>query len=170
MGRAAKNSDMRLFAVPNNCCPGPLLLHKTIEHCPTNVLTPVPPASRHSSCALHAATRCTPIMTMNRLRTEPPRRVESVSNSVPERAWSPRRMFLAIRFALAILVWAAPSPTTGTLFLLASFVALMVKELPPSARRWRRPRRQESVPPIPTAAVDAYFTITERGAPCFAGG
>ena len=108
-------------------------------------------------------------MTMNRLRTVPPRRAE-VSNSAPERAWSPRRMFLAIRFALAVLVWAAPSPVTGMLFLLASLVALMAKELPPSARRWRRPRRRESVPPIPTAAVDAYFTITERGAPCFAGG
>ena len=108
-------------------------------------------------------------MTMNRLRTVPPRHAE-VSNSAPERAWSPRRMFLAIRFALAVLVWAAPSPVTGMLFLLASLVALMAKELPPSARRWRRPRRRESVPPIPTAAVDAYFTITERGAPCFAGG
>ena len=110
-------------------------------------------------------------MTMNRLRTVPPRRAE-VGSSAPERAWTPRRTFLAIRFALAVLVWAAPSPTTGTLFLLASLVALMAKELPPSARRWRRPqlRRRESVPPIPTAAVDAYFTITERGAPCFAGG
>ena len=108
---------------------------------------------------------------MHRLRTVPPRRAE-VGNSVPERTWSPRRISLAIRFALAVLVWAAPSPTTGTLFLLASLVALMAKELPPSARRWRRPqlRRQESVPPIPTAAVDAYFTVTERGAPCFAGG
>ena len=117
-------------------------------------------------------TRCTlqhTIMTMHRLRTVPPRQPESVSNA-PERAWTPRRTFLAIRFALAVLVWAAPSPTTGTLFLLASLVALMAKELPPSSRRWRRPRRRESVPPIPTAAVDAYFTVTERGAPCFAGG
>jgi len=109
-------------------------------------------------------------MTLNRLRTVPPRQAESVSNSAPERAWTPRRTFLAIRFALAVLVWAAPSPTTGTLFLLASLVGLMAKELPASARRLRRPRRRESVPPIPTAAVDAYFTVTERGAPCFAGG
>ena len=111
-------------------------------------------------------------MTMHRLRTVPPRSDERVDNSAPERAWSPRRIALAVRFALAVLVWAAPSPTTGTLFLLASLVALMAKELPPSARRWRRPqlRRRESVPPIPTAAVDAYFTVTERGAPCFAGG
>ena len=109
-------------------------------------------------------------MTMHRLRTVPPRRDESVGSNAPERAWSPRRVMLAIRFALAVLVWAAPSPTTGTLFLVASLVALMAKELPPSARRLRRPRRQESVPPIPTAAVDAYFTVTERGAPCFAGG
>ena len=106
-------------------------------------------------------------MSMHRLRTVPPRRAE-VGNSVPERTWSPRRISLAIRFLLAILVWAAPSPTTGTLFLLFSLGATMAKELP--ARRWRRPRRQESVPPIPTAAVDAYFTVTERGAPCFAGG
>jgi len=62
---------------------------------------------------------------------------------------------------------AAPSPTTGTLFLLFSFGCMIAKELP---GRLRRPRRQESVPPIPTAAVDAYFTVTERGAPCFAGG
>lgn len=118
----------------------------------------------------HSATRCTPIMTMHRLRTVPPRRDES-SSSAPERAWSPRRMLLAIRFALAILVWAAPSPTTGTLFLLFSLGCAMAKELPASARRLRRPpRRRESVPPIPTAAVDAYFTVTERGAPCFAGG
>ena len=115
-------------------------------------------------------TRCTlqhTIMTMHRLRTVPPRQPESVSNA-PERAWTPRRIALAVRFALAILVWAAPSPTTGTLFLLFSLGATMAKELP--ARRWRRPRRRESVPPIPTAAVDAYFTVTERGAPCFAGG
>jgi hypothetical protein len=108
------------------------------------------------------------LMTMNRLRTVPPRRVESVSSSAPERAWSPRRVLLAVRALLAILVWAAPSPTTGTLFLLFSLGATMAKELP--SRRWRRPRRRESVPPIPTAAVDAYFTVTERGAPCFAGG
>ena len=107
-------------------------------------------------------------MTMHRLRTVPPRRDESVNNSAAERAWSPRRIALAVRFALAILVWAAPSPTTGTLFLLFSLGCVMAKELPPS--RWRRPQRQESVPPIPTAAVDAYFTVTERGAPCFAGG
>ena len=113
-------------------------------------------------CTLH--TRCT----MYRLRTVPPRRVESVSNSAPERAWSPRRISLLIRFVLAVLVWAAPSPTTGTLFLLFSLGAVLGKELPLSARRLRRPR--QSVPPIPTAAVDAYFTITERGAPCFAGG
>ena len=106
-------------------------------------------------------------MTMHRLRTVPPRRAE-VSNSVPERAWSPRRTFLAIRFALAVLVWAAPSPATGTLFLVVSLGAVLAKELPLSARRLRRPR--QSVPPIPTAAVDAYFTVTERGAPCFAGG
>ena len=104
---------------------------------------------------------------MHRLRTVPPRRAE-VGNSVSERTWSPRRISLAIRFALAVLVWAAPSPTTGTLFLLFSLGCVMAKELP--ARRWRRPQRQESVPPIPTAAVDAYFTVTERGAPCFAGG
>ena len=104
---------------------------------------------------------------MHRLQTVPPRRVE-VGTSAPERAWTPRRISLAIRFALAVLVWAAPSPTTGTLFLLFSLGATMAKELP--ARRWRRPRRRESVPPIPTAAVDAYFTVTERGAPCFAGG
>merc|ERR1719331_889745 len=102
-------------------------------------------------------------MTMNRLRTVPPRRVESVSSSAPERGWTPRRV------VLAVLVWAAPSPTTGTLFLLFSLGCVMAKELPASARRLRRPRRQESVPPIPTAAVDAYFTVTERGAPCFAG-
>ena len=106
-------------------------------------------------------------MSMHRLRTVPPRRAE-VGNSVPERTWSPRRISLAIRFALAVLVWAAPSPTTGTLFLLFSLGCVMAKELPASARRLRRPR--ESVPPIPTAAVDAYFTVTERGAPCFAGG
>ena len=106
---------------------------------------------------------------MHRLRTVPPRRAE-VGSSAPERAWTPRRAFLAIRFALAILVWAAPSPTTGTLFLLFSLGCVMAKELPASAQRLRRPRRQESVPPIPTAAVDAYFTVTERGAPCFAGG
>ena len=112
-------------------------------------------------------------MTMHRLRTVPPRRDESVNNSAPERAWSPRRIALAVRFALAVLVWAAPSPTTGSLFLLFSLGCVMAKELSPSARQWRRrpePRRQESVPPIPTAAVDAYFTVTERGAPCFAGG
>ena len=103
---------------------------------------------------------------MHRLQTVPPRRVE-VGTSAPERAWTPRRISLAIRFLLAVLVWAAPSPTTGTLFLLFSLGATMAKELSPSARRWRR---RESVPPIPTAAVDAYFTITERGAPCFAGG
>ena len=108
-------------------------------------------------------------MSMHRLRTVPPRRAE-VGNSVSERTWSPRRISLAIRFALAVLVWAAPSPTTGTLFLLFSLGCVMAKELPASARRLRRPRRQESVPPIPTAAVDAYFTVTERGAPCFAGG
>ena len=104
---------------------------------------------------------------MHRLRTVPPIRDESVGSSAPKHGWSPRRVLLAVRALLAVLVWAAPSPTTGTLFLLASLVALMAKELPPSARRWRR---RESVPPIPTAAVDAYFTITERGAPCFAGG
>ena len=109
-------------------------------------------------------------MPMHRLRTVPPRRDESVGSNAPERAWSPRRVMLAIRFALAVLVWTAPSPTTGTLFLLFSLGCVMAKELPPSARRLRRPRRQESVPPIPTAAVDAYFTVTERGAPCFAGG
>ena len=110
-------------------------------------------------------------MTMHRLRTVPPRRDESVNNSAAERAWSPRRIALAVRFALAVLVWAAPSPTTGTLFLLFSLGCVMAKELPASARRLRRPpRRQESVPPIPTAAVDAYFHVTERGAPCFAGG
>ena len=124
-------------------------------------------ASSHSSHTLHAATRCTPIMPMHRLRTVPPRRDESVGSNAPERAWSPRRVILAIRFALAVLVWAAPSPTTGTLFLLFSFGCMIAKELP---GRLRRPRRQESVPPIPTAAVDAYFTVTERGAPCFAGG
>ena len=107
-------------------------------------------------------------MTMNRLRTVPPRRAESVNNSAPACAWSHRRILLAVRALLAVLVWAAPSPTTGTLFLLFSLGATMAKELP--ARRWRRPRRRESVPPIPTAAVDAYFTVTERGAPCFAGG
>ena len=118
----------------------------------------------------HSATRCTAVMSMHRLRTVPPRRAE-VGNSVPERTWSPRRISLAIRFALAVLVWAAPSPTTGTLFLLFSLGCVMAKELPASARRLRRPpRRRESVPPIPTAAVDAYFTVTERGAPCFAGG
>ena len=127
-------------------------------------------ASSHSSHTLHAATRCTPIMPMHRLRTVPPRRDESVNNIAPERAWSPRRIALAVRFALAVLVWAAPSPTTGTLFLLFSLGCVMAKELPASARRLQRPRRQESVPPIPTAAVDAYFTVTERGAPCFAGG
>ena len=128
-------------------------------------------ASSHSSHTLHAATRCTPIMPMHRLRTVPPRRDEFVGSSASERAWTPRRAFLAIRFALAILVWAAPSPTTGTLFLLFSLGCVMAKELPASARRLRRPpRRQESVPPIPTAAVDAYFHVTERGAPCFAGG
>ena len=104
---------------------------------------------------------------MYRLRTVPPRRDESVGNSAPARGWTPRRMLLAVRALLAVLVWAAPSPTTGTLFLLFSLGCVMAKELPPSARRWRR---RESVPPIPTAAVDAYFTITERGAPCFAGG
>ena len=130
-------------------------------------------ASSHSSHTLHAATRCTPIMPMHRLRTVPPRRDEFVGSSASERAWTPRRASLAIRFALAILVWAAPSATTGTLFLLFSLGCVMAKELSPSARQWRRrpePRRQESVPPIPTAAVDAYFTVTERGAPCFAGG
>ena len=110
-------------------------------------------------------------MTMHRLRTAPPRRDERVDNSAPTRAWSPRRIMLAVRALLAVLVWIAPSPTTGTLFLLFSLGCVMAKELPPSARRWRRPpRRRESVPPIPTAAVDAYFTVTERGAPCFAGG
>ena len=108
-------------------------------------------------------------MTMHRLRTVPPRRAE-VSNSAPERGWTPRRMLLAVRALLAVLVWAAPSPATGTLFLLFSLGCVMAKELPASARRLRRPRRRESVPPIPTAAVDAYFTVTERGAPCFAGG
>ena len=107
-------------------------------------------------------------MTMHRLRTVPPRRDESHGISAPERAWNPRRTLLAVRALLAVLVWAVPSPTTGTLFLLFSLGATMAKELP--ARRWRRPRRRESVPPIPTAAVDAYFTVTERGAPCFAGG
>ena len=107
-------------------------------------------------------------MTMNRLRTVPPRRAESVNNSAPACAWSHRRILLAVRALLAVLVWAAPSPTTGTLFLLFSLGATIAKELP--ARRWLRSRRQESVPPIPTAAVDAYFTVTERGAPCFAGG
>ena len=109
-------------------------------------------------------------MTMHIVRTVPPRRDESVTSSVPERTWSPRRISLAVRFVLAVLVWAAPSPTTGTLFLLFSLGCAMAKELPASARRLRRPRRRESVPPIPTAAVDAYFTVTERGAPCFAGG
>ena len=108
-------------------------------------------------------------MSMHRLRTVPPRRTE-VGSSVPERAWTPRRISLAIRFLLAVLVWTAPSPTTGTLFLLFSLGCVMAKELPASKRRLRRPRRQESVPPIPTAAVDAYFMVTERGAPCFAGG
>ena len=128
------------------------------------------PSLRHlcTRCTLH--TRCTPIMTMHRLRTVPPRRDESVGNSAPARGWTPRRMLLAVRALLAVLVWAVPSPTTGTLFLLFSLGCVMAKELPASARRLRRPRRQESVPPIPTAAVDAYFTITERGAPCFAGG
>jgi hypothetical protein len=107
---------------------------------------------------------------MHRLRTVPPRRDESVGSNAPERAWTPRRISLAIRFLLAVLVWTAPSPTTGTLFLLFSLGCVMAKELPASAQRLRRPRRQESVPPIPTAAVDAYFTVTERGAPCFAGG
>ena len=110
-------------------------------------------------------------MTMHRLRTVPPRRDESHGSSAPERAWTPRRTLLAVRALLAVLVWAAPSPATGTLFLLFSLGCVMAKELPASARRLRRPRRrQESVPPIPTAAVDAYFTVTERGAPCFAGG
>jgi hypothetical protein len=110
-------------------------------------------------------------MPMHRLRTVPPRRDESHGISAPERAWNPRRTLLAVRALLAVLVWAVPSPTTGTLFLLFSLGCVMAKELPASARRLRRPpRRQESVPPIPTAAVDAYFTITERGAPCFAGG
>ena len=107
-------------------------------------------------------------MTMHRLRTVPPRRDESHGINAPERAWNPRRTLLAVRALLAVLVWAVPSPVTGTLFLLFSLGATMAKELP--ARRWRRPRRRESVPPIPTAAVDAYFTVTERGAPCFAGG
>ena len=79
-------------------------------------------------------------------------------------------VLLSVRALLVVLVWSAPSPATGTLFLLFSLGCVMAKELPASARRLRRPRRQESVPPIPTAAVDAYFTITERGAPCFAGG
>ena len=105
---------------------------------------------------------------MHRLRTVPPIRDESVGSSAPKHGWSPRRVLLAARALLAVLVWAAPSPTTGTLFLLFSLGAVLAKE----ARQWRRlqPRRQESVPPIPTAAVDAYFTVTERGAPCFAGG
>ena len=106
-------------------------------------------------------------MTMHIVRTVPPRRDERVDNGAPERGWTPRRIALAVRFALAVLVWTAPSPTTGTLFLLFSLGCVMAKELP---GRLRRPRRQESVPPIPTAAVDAYFTVTERGAPCFAGG
>ena len=106
---------------------------------------------------------------MHRLQTVPPRRAE-VGSSAPARAWSPRRVLLAVRALLAVLVWAVPSPTTGTLFLLFSLGCVMAKELPASARRLRRPRRRESVPPIPTAAVDAYFTVTERGAPCFAGG
>ena len=105
---------------------------------------------------------------MHRLRTVPPIRDESVGSSAPKHGWSPRRVLLAVRALLAVLVWAAPSPTTGTLFLLFSLGAVLAKELPLSARRLRRPR--QSVPPIPTAAVDAYFTITERGAPCFAGG
>ena len=109
-------------------------------------------------------------MTMHRIRTVAPRRDENVGSSAPARAWTPRRTLLAVRALLAVLVWAAPSPATGTLFLLFSLGCVMAKELPVSARRLRRPRRQESVPPIPTAAVDAYFTITERGAPCFAGG
>ena len=109
-------------------------------------------------------------MSMHRLRTVPPIRDESVGSSAPKHGWSPRRVLLAVRALLAVLVWAAPSPTTGTLFLLFSLGCVMAKELPASARRLRRPRRQESVPPIPTAAVDAYFTVTERGAPCFAGG
>ena len=107
---------------------------------------------------------------MHRLRTVPPRRDEDPGISAPERAWNPRRTLLAVRALLAVLVWAVPSPTTGTLFLLFSLGCVMAKELPASARRLRRPRRRESVPPIPTAAVDAYFTVTERGAPCFAGG
>ena len=112
-------------------------------------------------------------MTMHHLRTVPPRRDERPGITAPARGWSPRRVLLAVRALLAVLVWAAPSPTTGTLFLLFSLGCVMAKELSPSARRWGRrpePRRQESVPPIPTAAVDAYFTVTERGAPCFAGG
>ena len=126
------------------------------------------------SCATErAGTCCTllhTIMSMHRLRTVPPQRAE-VGSSAPEHGWNTRRILLAIRFALAILVWAAPSPTSSTLFLLFSLGCVMAKELPPSARRWRRPpQRRESVPPIPTAAVDAYFTVTERGAPCFAGG
>ena len=122
----------------------------------------------HAASTLHTFRR-TP-MTMHRLRTVPPRRGESVGINAPENHWSPRRTLLAVRALLAILVWAAPSPTTGTLFLLFSLGCVMAKELPASARRLRRPRRRESVPPIPTAAVDAYFTVTERGAPCFAGG
>jgi len=54
-----------------------------------------------------------------------------------------------------------------------SFIALgcaaIVKTLPASPR-WRRPRRRASAPAIPAAAVDAYFSLTEPGPPCFAGG
>ena len=109
-------------------------------------------------------------MTMHRLRTVAPRRDERRRQQCAGARLDPRRTLLAVRALLAVLVWAAPSPTTGTLFLLFSLGCVMAKELPASARRLRRPRRRESVPPIPTAAVDAYFTITERGAPCFAGG
>ena len=160
---------MRLFAVPNNCCEGSLLAEKVYKQCRTSGRTPV---LSFETFLAHTA-RCNTlhtIMTVHRLRTVPPRRAQSVGSSAPDRGWSPRRTLLAVRALLAVLVWAAPSPATGTLFLLFSLGCVMAKELPASARRLRRPRRQESVPPIPTAAVDAYFTITERGAPCFAGG
>ena len=68
-------------------------------------------------------------MTMHRLRTVPPRRDETHGSSAPARAWTPRRTLLAVRALLAVLVWAAPSPTTGSLFLLFSLVAIMVKEI-----------------------------------------
>ena len=134
---------------------------------PLPAVAAVQPFLRAAESTVPRCTLLHTLMSMHRLQTVPPRRAEG-RNSAPKHAWTPRRISLAIRFLLAILVWAAPSPATGTLFLVVSLGAVLAKELPLSARRLRRPR--QSVPPIPTAAVDAYFTITERGAPCFAGG